>query len=88
MVGALIERELRQRMKEEDIQSLPIYPEERECRAPTSPRIFELFGQVDWFRTVAGGAEVLYPIELSELQREVLRLLRVPQSAYAIPGTA
>ncbi len=87
MVGALIERELRQRMAEEHIESLPIYPEERECRAPTSPRVFELFRQVDWFRTMAGVEETLYPVKLSELQREVLRLLRIPRSAYAISST-
>ena len=82
MVSALIERELRRRMVEEKVESLPIYPEERQCRAPTSPRLFELFGQVDWFRTYAGDHEAIFPANLSPLQLEVLRLLRVPKKLY------
>lgn len=87
MVGALIEREIRQRMAEEDIESIPVYPEARECRAPTSPRLFDLFNHVEWFRTIAGETEVSYPVELSDMQREVLRLLGVPKNGYAIPAT-
>ena len=82
MVAALIERELRHRMTEERIESIPIYPEERECRAPTSPRVFELFSQVDWFQHVSGDDAIVYPVELTSLQREVLRLLGVPRKVY------
>jgi transposase len=81
-VGALLEREIRRRMKKEGIEALPIYPEERECQAPTSPRIFELFGQVDWFRHLAGDASAVFPVSLSDLQEQVLRLLGVPRTAY------
>jgi len=82
MVASLIERELRNKMEEENIESLPIYPEERECRAPTSPRIFELFAGLDWFRHITGGEEALYPVELTDLQREVLRLLDISRKVY------
>ena len=81
-VGALVEREIRRRMEKEGIEALPIYPEERECQAPTSPRIFELFAQVDWFRQVAADASAVFPVTLSDLQVQVLKLLGVPRSAY------
>jgi len=82
MVAALIERELRNRMEQEDIESIPIYPEERECRAPTSPRIFELFNNVDWFRHVGTNEEIVYPVRLLPIQEQVLKLLGVPKTVY------
>ena len=82
MVAALIERELRRRMSEEKIKSIPIYPEERECKAPTSPRVFELFAQVDWFRHIGREEQTTYSVNLSDLQREILRLLRVPRKLF------
>ena len=35
LIQALIERELRRAMKREQIDSLPLYPEERACPRPT-----------------------------------------------------
>jgi hypothetical protein len=43
LVQALIEREIRQAMKTHGIESLPLYPEERECRAPSTQAIFLAF---------------------------------------------
>ena len=42
-ISALIERELRLAMDREKIQSLPLYPEHRECKYPTAIRIIDLF---------------------------------------------
>jgi transposase len=82
MVAALIEREVRRRMDAEGVEAIPIYPEERECRSPTAPRIFELFSQVDWYKHVGQDEEVLYPVRLSATQRQVLQLLGVPRQQY------
>ncbi|MDG6971124.1 MAG: hypothetical protein JRN54_08480 [Nitrososphaerota archaeon] len=43
LVQALIERELLWAMKREGIVSLPVYPEERECPAPTTVKVLKLF---------------------------------------------
>ena len=43
LVRALIEREIRRNMKEEDIASLPMYPEDRNCPAPSAERILAIF---------------------------------------------
>jgi len=36
LVRALVEREIRRRMREEDLAALPLYPEDRDCAAPTA----------------------------------------------------
>lgn len=43
LVQALIERELRLTMKREKIKELPIYPEQRLCKRPTTEHILRLF---------------------------------------------
>jgi transposase len=43
LVQALIERELRLAMKRERIAELPLYPEQRPCRRPTTEQILRLF---------------------------------------------
>lgn len=83
LVQALIERELRRAMKREGIPSVPIYPEERECRAPTTAKILKLFEDVQVQRAWQGGRLVhTEQPELTPLQKEVLRLLGVPETAY------
>ena len=86
LVQALIERELRRAMKREGILSLPVYPEERECRAPTTAKVLKLFEDVQVHRAWQDG-RVLHTEnpELDELQRKILWLLGVPESAYRAP---
>src|ERR1039458_581777 len=43
LVQALIERELRLAIKREHIAQLPIYPEQRQCKRPTTEQILRLF---------------------------------------------
>jgi transposase len=83
LVQALIERELRQAMHAAQIEQLPLYPEARACRRPTTEHILRLFSLAERVSVLAG-AEVIrvFPPELTELQRQVLGLLGVPSSAY------
>jgi transposase len=83
LVQALIERELRQAMKDSGIEQLPIYPEARACRRPTTEHILRLFSLAERV-TVLAGTEVMrvFPPQLTNLQRQVLGLLAVPASAY------
>jgi hypothetical protein len=46
LVQALLERELRRAMARHQIESLPLYPEGRACRRPTTPQLIELFENV------------------------------------------
>ena len=83
LVQSLIERELRLGMKEANIEQLPLYPEARACRRPTTEHILRLFSLAERVSVLANGEVVrVFPPELTELQRQVLQLLGVPATAY------
>ncbi len=83
LVQALIERELRCAMEREKIEALPLYPEDRPSRRPTAEQILRLFSHAERHIVVRGDhdVEVIEP-ELTETQKQVLKLLGVPSSAY------
>jgi transposase len=82
-VHALIEREIRDAMKNQGIKSIPLYPEERACRAPTADKILGLFGSLRQHRLFENGCLIkTFWDDLTDVQLEVLRLLEVPASAY------
>lgn len=85
LVQALLERELRHAMARKGIKSLPMYPEERECRAPSAERVFDLFAPLSRHRLRQAGRVVkVFEPELSVLQRRILSLLRIRREAYEI----
>jgi len=81
-----IEREMRRAMKAANIPSLPLYPEDRLCRAPTTARLLEILGDLRSNVLLHRNTviQTFHP-DLSDMQRNILRLLGVPQSAYE-PG--
>jgi transposase len=83
LVQALIERELRLAMKRERIKELPIYPEQRFCKRPTTEQILRLFSLAER-HTLLRNATVVqsFPPQLTELQRQTLDLLGVPAHAF------
>jgi len=89
LVQALLEREVRQAMKREDVASLPLYPEERPSRFPTATQLLRLFGPLQRHEILSGDASIktIHP-DLSDLQKEVLRLLGVPANRYRRPPPA
>lgn len=87
LLDALIERELRRAMAAAQVPSLPLYPEARDCRAPTTRRVFELFGSLQRHELFRGDQLVQrFTPQLSDLQLQVLRFLGVPPSAYVSHG--
>ncbi len=84
LVQALLERELRLAMKNEGIDSLPLYPEERDCKAPATRRLIDFFANIQRHDLKSPGVRspLTFSTELSDLQREILRLLQVPESDY------
>ena len=85
LVHALLERELRQGMTREKVDSLPLYPEERECRAPSTERILDLFAPLQRHRLRERGNLVqVFEPELGKLHKKVLALMQVPVSAYRL----
>ena len=84
LVEALIEREVRNSMSREERKSIPLYPEGRPCAAPTTQKILEAFDRIEVHQLWEGGkvAEV-FLTNLTEVQREILRLAGVPEAAYS-----
>jgi transposase len=83
LVQALIEREVRRAMQREGLRELALYPEQRASRRPTATQIFRLFSAVARHAVVSGTTTLrVFEPELTELQRQVLHLLGVPERVY------
>ena len=86
LIQALIERELRRAMKKRKIAELPLYPEERQCRRPTTEQVMRLFSLTERHILSRRGKVVqLFQPELTELQKQVLDLLGVPERTFRPP---
>lgn len=83
LIQALIERELRRAMKREGLTELPLYPEERICRRPSTEQVLRLFSLAEHNVLLHEGRVVqIFEAKLTALQLETLRLLGIPLSAY------
>lgn len=82
-LSSLIERTVRLNMKKKDIETLPLFPEERETRTPTAPRILEAFSELAWVEFEQAGDLVTFPLQLNATQKLLLSLLEVPKEVYA-----
>ena len=82
MVASLIERAVRQGMRREKIETLPLLPEGRPTATPTCARILEAFRDVRWSEFKRGEETVCFPLQLTEVQRKLLKLLEVPVELY------
>jgi transposase len=83
LVQGLIERQLRVAMHAAGIEALPLYPEARVCRRPTTEQILRLFSLCERI-TISAGGEVVSVVAptLTSLQRQLLELLGVPGATY------
>lgn len=80
---ALLERELRQALKRERLDSLPMYPENRPCRCPTVRRLIDVFDPIQRHEIhPAGQPPIALVTELTPLQHQLLQLLRIPATDY------
>ncbi len=83
LVQALIERELRRAMVRSGIEELPLYPEERTTKRPTAEQIFRLFSLTQRHTLMRDSEPVrTFEPDLTDLQRQVLQLLGVPERLY------
>jgi transposase len=83
LVEALLERELRQAMERAGIESLPIYPEGRPCRHPTTRRLIDLFEGIQRHTLLSARRRPsIFVTDLSPRQRRILKLLDIPRTTY------
>ena len=85
MVQSLLERELRKAMSAQGIESVPLYPEGRACVRPTTRQLLDVFEPLARHTLMTAGDDFQsFTTELSPLQRQLLKLLRVPTKDYRI----
>ncbi|MCP4409573.1 MAG: IS1634 family transposase [Gammaproteobacteria bacterium] len=83
ILQAVIEREVRQRMSENAIEAIPIYPEHRLAYHPTTAKIFDRFQETSLYQVLQGAAVVKeYRDELTPVQHSVLALLGMTEEQY------
>jgi transposase len=76
LVHALLEREVRLGMAREKLDRLPLYPEDRECKAPSTERVLDVFAHLERHRLRKAGRLVqVFEPELNDLHRQILRLM-------------
>ncbi len=89
LVQTLLERELRRAMAQNNVLSLPLYPEGRACTRPTTQRIIELFEPIQ--RHVLAEADLdsdeerdpwILITALTPVQRKILQLLNLKPADY------
>ena len=81
-VSSLMERDVRKAMARDGIRELPLYPEGRPTQAPTAQRVLEAFASVGWHEFRRGGEIICFPLEMNDLQQQMLRLLNIPFRDY------
>jgi transposase len=83
LVAALIEREIRTGMARAALNNIALYPEFRNCTAPSTERILEIFAPVTRHHLHREGTLVqTFEPELTTQQLQVLELLGLPPTAY------
>ena len=83
LVHALLEREVRQGMAREGLECLPLYPEERECKAPSTERLLDVFAPLQRHRLLKAGHQIqVFEPELGDLHRQILDLMWLPHTVF------
>jgi transposase len=86
LVQAIIERELRLAMQRDGVETLALYPEERQTHRPTAEQVFRLFSHTQRHLLEHDGQHMRnFEPELTPMQSQVLNLLGVPRNAYLKP---
>jgi len=86
LVHALLEREVRQGMARARVDHLPLYPEERDCRAPSTERLLDVFASLQRHRLKQDGRLVqIFEPELNALHKQILDLIGLPASNFKTP---
>ena len=85
LTEALLEREIRTSMKARGLAGIPLYPELRNCPAPSAPRILEIFDDLARHQLINTDNEVVqtFQPELTDLHQQVLDLLHIPTGIYS-----
>jgi transposase len=82
-VQALIEREVRNKMKEQKIEKIRVYPEQREASHPTTGKIIDRFDSICTYKIMENSKVVeTFKDSLNEDQKLILGLLNIEEDEY------
>ncbi len=83
LLQTLLERELRRTMASREIDSLPLYPEARDCKRPTARRVIDAMESISRHRLVTedGAQQDLYT-DPTPLQHQLIKLFGNDASTY------
>jgi transposase len=86
LVQALVEREIRRQMEAAGMRSLPLYPEQRPSREPTSELVLNALQGLRRHRLLDEQGQEIYRFHdpVSDVARTVLELLQINGSAYGL----
>lgn len=83
ILQSLIEREVRHQMERHGVDTIAVYPEERDAVHPTTNKIVDRFEAVSTYAICANGREVEeFKDELSDTQKTVLAYLDIAEDEY------
>jgi transposase len=83
VVQALIEREVRNKMKEQKIEKIRVYPERREASHPTTSKILDRFDNICTYKiSENSGVVETFKDSLNEDQKLILTLLNIKEDEY------
>ena len=83
VVQALIEREVRKKMKEQKIETIRVYPEQREASHPTTCKIIDRFENICTYKIMENSKVVeTFKDSLNEDQKLILGLLNIEEDKY------
>ena len=83
VVQALIEREVRNKMKEQSIEKIRVYPEQREASHPTTGKIIDRFENICIYKIVENSKVVeTFKDSLNEDQKLILSLLNIGEHEF------
>jgi len=83
LLQSLIEREIRLKMKNQQIKSLQIYPECRDALHPTTAKVFDIFGGISTYKIFQNESKLEeYADELNDVHASILELLSIEQETY------
>jgi transposase len=86
VIQALIEREVRKNMKEQEIEKLRVYPEQRDATHPTTCKILDRFENICIYKIMSNSIVVeTFRDSLNENQKLILKLLNIGEDQYWEP---
>lgn len=83
ILQAVIEREVRLKMKENNVDTLPIYPEHRLAYHPTTAKVFDRFEGISVYQLKKGMNTIKeFTDSLTDIHEKILELLQIPEHRY------